>query len=334
MFSDYYYLSSVNKKLVDHFNKLAKKIKNNKFIIDIGSNDGILLKPLKKLGVKAVGIDPSINIGKIANNKGLKTYVSFFNDNIVKKIIKLHDKPDVIVASSIITHLENPSKFAQNIKKLLKKNGLLIIEFEYLLNFIKKLEYERFYFDRPFYYSLKSISLLFKKVGMQIIDVEIIDIHGSSLRCYIKNNNSTNLKSTSRFKKILSEENNKLNYLVFKKFNYEILKESNKFVNQLKFYKSNNKKIIGYGAPARLATITNFAKIDNKLIDFVIDDNHLKQYRYSPGMHIKILPPKEIINSKVDIVIVFAYEYFQQIKKNFKNKVVFYKPIPFTVLKK
>ncbi len=146
MFKKYFYLSSVNGALVKHFEKLAAKLKNKKFVIDIGSNDGILLKPLKKLGVRSIGIDPSENVGKIANKKGLNTIIDFFNYQSVNKIIKKYNKPDTIIASSVVTHLRDPLSFAKNIKRLLSDNGELIIEIEYFANFINNLEYERFYF--------------------------------------------------------------------------------------------------------------------------------------------------------------------------------------------
>ena len=331
MFTDYYYLSSINKGLVEHFDKLAKKLKNSNFVLDIGSNDGVLLAPLKKLGIKAIGVDPSVNVGKIANKKGLKTIIDFFNVKVIEKITKAYSKPDTIVASSVITHLEKPIEFAKNIKKILKDNGILILEIEYLLNFIKNLEYERFYFDRPFYYSLKSIEILFKSVGMSLIDVEKINIHGGSLRCYIKN--SKNFKQSSRCKKILNIEMKRLNKNLFKKFNLNILNESKKLKNKLLQLKKNNKFVIGYGAPARVATITNYQKINSKFINYIIDDNPLKQNKYSPGSHIKIVAMNKLNISKADIVIVFAYEYFSDIRKKFKSKKIkFFKPIPFKEL--
>ena len=327
MFQDYYYLSSVNRKLKKHFFQLANKIKSSKFVLDIGSNDGILLEPLKKLKVKSIGIDPSKNVGKIANDKGLKTIIGFFDKSLVKKIIKNYQKPDLIVASSVITHLEKPSQFAKDIKSLLEIKGDLIIEIEYLSNFIKNLEFERFYFDRPFYYSANSIDLLFKNVGMSLYDIEKIEMHGGSIRCFIKN--IKNYNKTNRCKKILSEELKNLNIRSFKNFNSIIFKESKKFKNKLRSFKNKGIKIIGYGAPARVSTITNVANIDQNLIDYIIDDSPLKQNRFTPGKHIKILPKKNNINNKISNVIVFAYEYFEDIKKNFKNSnVVFYKPIP------
>ncbi len=328
LFEDYYYLSSVNKKLREHFEKLALKIKKYNFVVDIGSNDGILLKPLKKLKVKSIGIDPSINVGKIANDRGFKTYVGFFDNKITKKILKEHGKPDLIVASSVVTHLENPIKFAKDIKNFIEIDGTLIIEIEYLQNFLKNLEFERFYFDRPFYYSASSIKELFKTVGMYLYDIEKIDVHGGSLRCFIKNSHNT--KITNRCKKILNEEKKNLNVIEFKKFNTEIYKNSKLLKSKLTGLKKQGFNIIGYGSPARVSTITNVAKIDSNLIKYIIDDSPLKQNRYSPGMHIKILPRKNNINNKIDIVVVFAYEYFKDIKKFFnKTKSQFFKPIPF-----
>ena len=327
MFEEYFYLSSVNKGLRDHFNKLAKKLKKYNFIVDIGSNDGILLEPLKKNKVKGIGIDPSFNVGKIANDRGLKTYIDFFEKRVINKIIKEHSKPDVIVASSVVTHLEDPLRFAKNSKYFLKENGILIIEIEYLYNFIKNLEYERFYFDRPFYYSANSINYIFQSFGMSLFDIELINIHGSSLRLYIKN--AKVVKKTKRCKEILSKEKKFLNISTLNKINKKIIKESNNLKNKLTQFKIDGKKIIGYGAPARVSTITNFSKINSKLIDYIIDDSPIKQNKFTPGSHIKILNKNKNIKSNINVVIVFAYEYFRDIRKNFKNiNVKFYKPIP------
>lgn len=332
MFKEYFYLSSVNKALKNHFNILSNKLKKFNFVIDIGSNDGILLKPLKRKKVRAIGVDPSINVGKIANDRGLLTYIGFFNKKIVKKILEKFPKPDAIVASSVITHIEKPQEFAKNIKSILEDNGTLILEIEYLYGFLNNLEYERFYFDRPFYYSANSINLLFKKIGMSLFDIEKIKIHGSSLRLYIKN--SISVKKTKRCKKILDEEEKNLNFKELQKINKKINNESKILKDKLIKLKKNNKTIIGYGAPARVSTITNFSAIDSSLIDYIIDDSPIKQNKFTPGSHIKILPKSKNINNKIDTVIVFAYEYFNDIKKKFKKvKVDFYKPIPFKLLK-
>lgn len=332
LFENYYYLSSINKKLKEHFEKLAKSMTKYKFVVDIGSNDGVLLKPLKKLKINAIGIDPSLNVGKIANKKGLKTFIGFYDKPIIKKILQKYPKPDLIVASSVVTHLDNPRKFAKNIKFFLEEKGDLIIEIEYLQNFLKNLEFERFYFDRPFYYSAYSLDYLFKEVNMSLYDIEKIEAHGGSLRCFVKN--IKNYQKTNRCNKILNYELKKLNINSFKTFNNKIIKEANRLKYNLIKLKKEKKNIIGYGAPARVSTITNFANINSELINYIIDDSPIKQNRYSPGKHIKILPKKNNINNKIENVVVFAYEYFDDIKKKFdKLNVNFFKPIPFRKIK-
>ena len=202
-----------------------------------------------------------------------------------------------------------------------------------MINIIKNLEYERFYFDRPFYYSLNSINTLFNSIGMYLVDVEFINIHGGSLRCFIRKNKK--YKISNRCIKILKSEKKFLNNSTLTKFNKKILEESIKFKKRLINYKNQSKKIIGYGAPARVATITNFSNINGELIEYLVDDNKLKQGKFSPGKHIKIFSRKKMYKTKIDIVIVFAYEYFSEIKKKFKsNKIKFFKPIPFLPLKK
>ena len=152
---------------------------------------------------------------------------------------------------------------------------------------------------------------------MSLYDIELIEAHGGSLRCYIKN--IKDFKKTIRCRNILNNEFKKLNINSFKIFNNKIIKEAEKFKYNLLRFKKQKNTVIGYGAPARVSTITNFANIDSSLIDYIIDDSPLKQNRYSPGKHIRILPKKKNINNKIQNVIVFAYEYFDDIKIYLQN---------------
>ncbi len=332
MFEEYFYLSSVNLQLVNHFRKLAKVFKKKDFVLDIGSNDGIFLRELKSLGIKHLGVDPSYNVAKIANNKGLKTIVGFFNKKVSDRILKNYGQPNIIVASSIFTHLENPKEFISNIKNLLHIDGTFILEIEYLAKFIKNIEFERFYFDRPYYYSIKSIDILVNSLGMSLVKVEEINPHGGSIRCYIKN--KSKLNKDKKTKNLISKEKNQLNLKILEKFKHKINIETKILKNKISYFKKQKKRIIGYGSPARLATITNLCKLNNTDISFVIDDSPLKQNRYTPGMHIPIKKFDEIKKFKPDIIIVFAHEYFSDIKQKTKFiKCKYYKPIPFKILR-
>ena len=329
-FSDYYYLSSVNKELVDHFNELANTLKDKNFILDIGSNDGILLKPLRQLNINCVGVEPSENVGKIANSLGLTTIISFFNKKCANNILSKYGRPDCVVASSVFTHLEDPNFFIEDVKKILSNDGVFIIEVEYLLNILNKMQFERFYFDRPHYYTLTSLKKIFARHDMDIVDVNLIKPHGGSLRIYVKNKTENLKKSDNVFKMLTNEEKKITKNFILKKFD-NFKNEINNLKNMLKKFKKNNISVKGYGAPARLATITNFADINNDLIDYIIDDSNLKMNRFSPGKHIPIKPynSEEYLSN----VLLFAYEYFESIKdKVIQKNVKFYQPIPFKKL--
>lgn len=325
MFEDYYYLSSVNPGLVRHFEALAKTLADSKFVVDIGSNDGILLRPLKDLGVKAVGVDPSVNVSKIANEAGLETIVAFFDEITAQKIISQYGRPDTVVASSIFTHLENPHEFTKAVKNLMREDGQFIVEVEYIGNILKKVQFERFYLDRIFYYSVTSLKHLFEGYGMHLADVAEIDPHGGSIRVIVKN--TQNGEESERVKTFLQQEEQMLNAASLAEFKKRVDEAVGGFRKKLEDYKSLGLKAAGYGSPARVATICNYAKIGPSLIEYIVDDSPLKQNRHSPGTHIPIVPPERLQKNRPDVLVVFAYEYFDDIRKK-TNHERYLIPIP------
>src|SRR3989344_6083597 len=285
MFEDYYYLSSVNPGLVRHFNGLAKKIAPARFVVDIGSNDGILLKPLKQLGIRAIGVDPSINVSKIANDQGFLTLTSFFNSEAAEKIKKDFGKPDVVVASSIFTHVEDPHQFVEDVKKVMVDDGVFI----------------------P--------------------DVEKIEPHGGSLRVVARKNGLDSFSSDAvRF--FLKEEENTLNLSRLEEFKHTVDAYLSAFRDKLKEYKEVGLKVAGYSAPARVSTICNYGGIGPSLIEFIVDDSPLKQNRHSPGTHIPIVSRSYLGGHKPDVLVVFAYEYLEDIKKKTNGGYRYLMPIP------
>ncbi len=326
MFEDYYYLSSVNQGLVRHFEALAKKLASAKFVVDIGSNDGILLKPLKELGVKAVGIEPSINVSKIANDAGLETITAFFNEASVTDVIAKYGKSDAIVASSVFTHLEDPHQCIEDVKKLITDDGAFIIEVEYIGTMLEKIQFERFYLDRIFYYSLTSLKHLFESHGMFLADVEHIEPHGGSLQVIARLAGKG--EPTARVAEQLAIEEKALTPEKLAEFKTNVETSIAAFKAKLTEYKEQGLKVAGYGAPARVATITNYGDIGPDLVEFIVDDSPLKQGRFSPGKHIPIVTNAYLAGNQPDILVVFAYEYFDDIKKKVTGSFRYLIPIP------
>ena len=328
MFEDYYYLSSVNAGLVRHFETLAKKLTDAQFVVDIGSNDGILLKPLKELGVRAMGIEPSINVSKIANDQGLTTICSFFDATTATEVENTYDKADVIVASSVFTHLEDPHQFIDAVKILLTDNGRFIIEVEYIGNILRHTQFERFYLDRIFYYSLTSLKYLFEAHDMFISDVEHIEPHGGSLQVTIRRKKMQESAPPANVAALLREEEESLTVARLAEFRRNVDTQIAAFRNLLESYRKSNLKVAGYGAPARVSTICNYGDIGPALIEFTVDDSPLKQNKFTPGTHIPIVTRAHLDGHRPDILVVFAYEYFEDIRKKTGSSYRYLLPIP------
>ncbi len=327
MFVDYYYLSSVNLGLVRHFEDFAKQLSGARLVVDVGSNDGILLKPLKEMNVRSVGIDPSINVSKMANDLGLPTITSFFNAAAVEEVKKDWGMPDIVVASSIFTHLENPHEFVKDVKNLLAADGRFIIEVEYIGNILRDTQFERFYFDRVFYYSLTSLRDLCEAHGMHITDVEEILPHGGSLRVTVRHKNPIHPIAEAVIR-LLEEEQTTLTPETVNAFKQTAEAHVAALRKILEEYKAAGLVVAGYGAPARVATITNYGAIGPQHINFIVDDSPLKQNKFSPGTHIPIVTKAHLDEHGADILLVFAYEYLADIQAKTNGNYRYMIPIP------
>ena len=321
MFSNYLYTSSTSQVFRNHFIEAAKKyskeLKLNKksYIIDIGSNDGVALKPFLELGFKKVlGIEPAKNLAKLANKNKIKTFNGFLEKKNIKKIKK---NADLILASNVFAHSDKLKEMAECMLNLLSKKGTIIIEVQYLMNTLKDLTFDNIYHEHYNYWSLTSLVFFFNQLNARIFKAEKVNTHGGSIRVYIKKDKS--VKINSSVKKILKEEEDFgiKNYKTYQKFGKNVYKIKENILKNIKKLKINNKKIIGYGAPAKATTALNFFGI-SKEIDFIVEDNQLKHNKYIPGVKIPI-KNKSSIKDKKNILLVLAWNFFDEIKKNNKD---------------
>lgn len=326
MFEDYYYLSSVNTELVRHYEEFAKTLKDAKFVVDIGSNDGISLKPLKEMGVKYLGVDPSINVGKLANDAGFETLVAFYDDETAQKIVRDYGKADVITGFSMFSHLQDQHQFIEDVKTLLTDDGRFIVEVEYNKLMLEKIAFERFYLDRVFYFSVTSFETLFQQHGMYLSDAEVTKIHGGSLRITAQKIGFG--EPSTRVKQLMDDEAKNLTPELVSEFGNNAKIQITALKKQLKDYNSRGLTIAGYGSPARVATLTNFGDIGTDLIDFIVDDSPLKQGRFSPGKHIPIVSNEYLNKHRPEVLLFFAYESFEDIKKKITGQYIYLFPIP------
>mgnify|MGYP001456278717 CR=1 FL=1 len=322
MFSNYLYTSSTSKVFRQHFVEAAKKyskelklIKKKSYIIDIGSNDGVALKPFLDLGFKKVlGIEPAKNLAKLANKNKIKTFNGFLEKKNLKKIKK---NADLILASNVFAHSDKLKEMAECMLSLLSKKGTIIIEVQYLMNTLKDLTFDNIYHEHYNYWSLTSLTNFFDKFDAKIFKSEKINTHGGSIRVYIKKDKK--VKIDPSVKKMLREEDNFgiKKYDTYKKFGEKVYKIRENVLQNIKKLKNKNKKIIGFGAPAKATTALNFFGIKDE-IDFIVEDNKLKHKKFVPGVKIPIKNKSEIKN-KDNILLVLAWNFYDSIKKNNSN---------------
>jgi len=322
MFSNYLYTSSTSSLFRNHFVEATKsyikqlKLKPKKtYIIDIGSNDGIALKPFKDLGFnKILGIEPAKNLAKLANKNKIKTFNGFLE---LKNLKKLKKNADLILASNVFAHSDKLKEMAECMLKLLSKKGTIVIEVQYLMNTLKDLTFDNIYHEHYNYWSLTSLVNFFKKFESTIFKAERINTHGGSLRIYIKKGKK--IKTENNVKILLKEEEKFgiKKFETYKKFGEKINKLKENVVKNINELKKKHKKIIGFGAPAKATTALNFFGISSQ-IDFIIEDNKLKHNKFIPGVKIAI-KDKKVIKDKNAPIIVLAWNFYEDIKKKNLN---------------
>ena len=322
MFSNYLYTSSTSKVFRNHFVEAAKKyskdLKLNKkksYIIDIGSNDGVALRPFLDLGFKKVlGIEPAKNLAKLANKNNIKTFNGFLEKKNIKKIKK---NADLILASNVFAHSDKLKEMAECMFSLLSKKGTIVIEVQYLMNTLKDLTFDNIYHEHYNYWSLTSLVYFFNQFQAKIFRSEKIDTHGGSIRIYIKKEKK--IKIEMSVKKMLREEESFgiKNFKTYQKFGEKVYEIRKNVLKNIKKLKENKKFIVGYGAPAKATTALNFFGISSE-IDFIVEDNKLKHNKFIPGVKIPIKNKSNIKNKK-NALLVLAWNFYKDIKKNNAN---------------
>ena len=319
MFSNYLYTSSTSDIFREHFINASKKYikdfklnKKKSYIIDIGSNDGIALRPFFEQGFKNIlGVEPAKNLAKLANKNKLKTFNGFLNKENLKKIKK---NADLILASNVFAHADDLKEMTECMLKLLSKKGTIIIEVQYLLNTLKDLTFDNIYHEHYNYWSLTSLINFFKKFEVKIYKSEKVETHGGSIRVYLKKDKKVKIEK-SVIQMLNEEEKFGIKkFKTYKIFGEKVYKIRENIRKNLKKLKNSNTKIIGYGAPAKATTALNFFGISNE-IDFIVEDNKLKHNKFIPGVKIPI-KNKSHIKSRKNILIVLAWNFYNHIKKS------------------
>ena len=322
LFRNYVYVSGTSEALRKHFEGLATEVVTNfklnseSLVIDIGSNDGTLLKEFKKVGPKVIGIEPAVNISKSAQEEGITTVNDFFSENIAKKIIKDNGKADAITATNVIAHTNDLDKLLKGVSHLLKDEGIFVIEVPYLVDLLEKVEFDTIYHEHLSYFALRPIKIFFDEHDFKIIDIKRVKIHGGTIRVFVSKKKSRYNINKNVNQLILLEKEKKIHeVMAYRKFAERVEKLKEDLVGLLQKLKSENKKVIGYGAAAKGNTLLNYYHIGPELIEFIADLSPMKQNKFTPGTHIPVYSPERIYEIKPDYMLILAWNFADEIMK-------------------
>ncbi len=322
--NSYAYFASESEEMKKHFYNLSQEIiskyliEPEDYILEIGCNDGILLKNFSDQKIPHLGIDASSNLVEKAKNEGINVKCAFFDDISAGDIENEYGKAKVIVLTNTMHHIENCKAVAKAVSLLLADDGVLIIEDPYLIDMIDLGSFEQLYAEHNFIWCLSSYSYLFDMYGISINDVVHFDKHGGSMRYYLSKNKARKSKNVIFYENI--EEKNKIRdlktYVHFKEKSEKICNELHNFISDKV---SKGLTVCGYGATAKSCTILNYANIDSNLLTCIYDSTPFKINKFTPGTHIPIRDPKFIKADKPDFTILFAWNHKDEILKKEKS---------------
>jgi 2-polyprenyl-3-methyl-5-hydroxy-6-metoxy-1,4-benzoquinol methylase len=321
IFSEYVYFSSYSRTWLKHAKNYTElmisklKLNESSQVIEIASNDGYLLQFFKDGKIPVLGIEPALNVAKVAQEKNIPTISRFFGIETAKELADKGIFADLLLGNNVLAHVPDLNDFVEGMKIILKKQGVITMEFPHILQLIKNNQFDTIYHEHFSYFSFLTVQKIFLHHKLRIFDVEELSTHGGSLRIYAKHEEDETKSITDNVKILNQKEtefgcDNIENYKKFQKIVDKIKENVNDFFVQVR---NEKKKVVGYGAPAKGNTLLNYCEINNNLMEFTVDLSEHKQGLFLPGTHIPVYSPDKIKDTKPDYVFILPWNLKDEI---------------------
>ena len=326
---NYAFYSSTSSHMAKHFEKFAKDVTEKykpEFVVEIGSNDGIMLRHFT---CSRLGIEPSSNVAQVARDNGIQTVSRFFDEKLAQHIVDTNGQADVILAANVLAHISDIHSVIRGVKNLLKPEGVFIFEDPYLGDILSKTSYDQIYDEHAFYFSLGSLTWLFEQHGMTIIDVSPQDVHGGSMRYTVANTGIYQVQDSVH--ELVEKECEARLYSkeTYEQFRFNVEQSRLDLLDALNILKRQGCQVVGYAATAKSATVLNYCGIGSDLIEYICDTTPIKHGKFSPGAHIRVKPYQEFLDNPPDYALLFAWNHTREImdkEKDYKGKWIVYVP--------
>lgn len=324
LFANYFYFSSAIRTLREHFVDYATEVAARfldspqlSTVVEIGCNDGVLLRPLADQGVGTpIGVDPATNIVEAVDDRRVNIINDFFGDAVADQILQRFGKADLVVANNVYAHIADINGVTAAIAKILKDDGVFVFEVHYLGKIVQDLQYDMIYHEHLYYYSLLALENHFARHGMLVFDVKPIPIHGGSMRYYVCKKGSRYSRTVFNRVSLLRKEELALGYdkaETYRRFAEDCNLQREKLKGLIARLRAKGRTIAGYGASGRANTIIQYCGIDESCLEYVIDDAPAKHGYYTPGSHLLIRSNEILRTDPPDYLLVFAWAFFNEI---------------------
>ena len=326
IFREYAYFSSYSTTWVDHARRYCEMIKSrlgltgDSLVVELASNDGYLLQHFLPLGVPVLGIEPAENVAKSAVAKGVPTLTEFFGTQLAGELAAGGRQADLIVGNNVLAQVPDLNDFVAGIAILLKPQGVATLEFPHVAKLIDENQFDTIYHEHFSYFSIITIVHLAAKHGLKVIDVEELPTHGGSLRVYLAHRDSAHMASPG-VEALVAREQDKglLDVAAYQAFGEKVKRTKRELLSFLISAKNAGKRICGYGAPGKGNTLLNYCGIGPDFLDFTVDRNPYKHGRFTPGMHIPILPVEAIEAAKPDYILILPWNLEHEIVRQMRH---------------
>lgn len=325
--NDYSYTSSnssVSKRHWQNFYEVTKKFANlnsDSFVCEIGSNDGFLLGQYKETVKSVLGVDASPYMADLANRSGVNTEVAIFNSDVSHRILEKRGSADLIIANNVFNHSETPLNFLQGVKKLLSKNGTFVFEVPYWKILVDSGKIDQIYHEHVTYMTVKSVEKMTELTGLVVVDVDVVDYHGGSLRVFIKHQDCQSDRLEGKINNMIDLENESglFDVKTYDRMREEIKDRKIKFLKKVYKIKSNGGSIVAVGAAAKGNTLLNYLNLDASIVDCLTDSSVHKIGKYSPLSNIPIVNDDELLKYEDVNVLILSWNIADIIKKKLKT---------------
>lgn len=328
MFNENYaYFSSISTRMAEHFKSFANMVRDtyldeDSFVVELGSNDGIMLHHFAEAGIRHLGVEPSANVAQAARKRGVNTVCEFFDEALAERIKAENGPAQAILAANVMCHIPYLHSVVAGMARLLAPKGVVIFEDPYLGDIIEKTSYDQIYDEHVFYFSVASVEYLFARHGLEIIDIKPQNVHGGSMRYIIARKDAYQVSPVVFAKKTREQELSLRDMETYHNFRRNVETSRDTLMTALRDLKTKGRRVIGYGATSKSTTVTNYCGITPDLVEFISDTTPNKQGKFSPGAHIPVKPYEEFSKNPPDIALLFAWNHGEEImakEKGFRD---------------